>query len=129
MLVSDFQNLHLYHQQTHEKPLKIKLAELPQYIEHFRFLTGYQKLIIEQQERINKEAAEKMADLHDAIKATGYDGKDLETYLVRLLFCLFADNTGLLGENHSFLNYLKNYAKEDGSDLDDKLCRLFNILN
>jgi hypothetical protein len=27
-----------------------------------------------------------MADLHDAIKATDYEGKDLETYLVRLLF-------------------------------------------
>ena len=50
-----------------------------------------------------------MAGLHDAIKATGYTGKDLETYLVRLLFCLFADSTGLFGENNQFLNYLLHY--------------------
>lgn len=129
VLISDFQNLHLYNQETHGEPLKIKLAELPQYIEHFRFLTGYEKIAIEKQERINKAAAEKMADLHDAIKASGYDGKDLETYLVRLLFCLFADNTGLFGENGCFLNYLHNDTKIDGSDLHCELNALFNTLN
>ena len=50
-----------------------------------------------------------MADLHDEIKKTGYDGKDLESYLVRLLFCLFAEDTGLFGENGAFLNYLHNH--------------------
>jgi type I restriction-modification system DNA methylase subunit len=129
VLISDFQNLHLYNQETHTEPLKIKLAELPQKIEHFRFLTGYEKIAIEKQERINKEAAEKMADLHDAIKATGYSGKDLETYLVRLLFCLFADDTGLFGDNGTFLNYLSNHTNPDGSDLHGALSALFDTLN
>jgi hypothetical protein len=129
VLISDFQNLHLYDLDTHAEPLKIKLAELPQYIEHFKFLTGYEKLAIEKQERINKEAAEKMADLHDAIKLTGYEGKDLETYLVRLLFCLFAEDTGLFGENGAFLNYLHNYTKTDGSDCHGALTALFDTLN
>jgi type I restriction-modification system DNA methylase subunit len=129
VLISDFQNLHLYNQETHSEPLKIKLAELPQYIEHFRFLTGYEKIAIEKQERINKAAAEKMADLHDAIKATGYSGKDLETYLVRLLFCLFAEDTGLFGENNLFLDYLKNYTQPNGSDLHGALTALFDTLN
>jgi hypothetical protein len=128
VLVSDFQNLHLYNLEIHAEPIKIKLAELPQQLEHFLFLTGYEKLAIEKQERINKEAAEKMADLHDSIKITGYGGKDLETYLVRLLFCLFADNTGLFGENGIFLNYLHNYTKSDGSDLHGALTALFNTL-
>lgn len=129
VLISDFQNLHLYNQETHAEPLKIKLADLPQTIEYFRFLTGYEKIAIEKQERINKEAAEKMADLHDAIKATGYSGKDLETYLVRLLFCLFADNTGLFENNGTFLNYLCNHTKTDGSDLHGALSALFDTLN
>jgi type I restriction-modification system DNA methylase subunit len=130
VLISDFQNLHLYDLDTHAEPLKIKLAELPQYIEHFKFLAGYEKIAIEKQERINKEAAEKMADLHDAIKATGYDGKDLETYLVRLLFCLFAEDTGLFGENRQlFLEYLKHHTKADGTDLHEKLDTLFKTLN
>jgi len=129
VLVSDFQNLHLYNQETKDEPLKIKLAELPQHIERFQFLTGFKKIATERQERINKAAAEKMADLHDALKATGYDGKDLENYLVRLLFCLFAEDTGLFGENGTFLHYLHNWTRSDGSDCHSALSRLFDTLN
>ncbi|MDO9214593.1 MAG: hypothetical protein Q7U23_12255 [Methylococcales bacterium] len=130
VLISDFQHLHLYDLDTHAEPLKIKLTDLPQHIEQFKFLAGYEKLAIEKQERINKEAAEKMADLHDAIKITGYNGKDLENYLVRLLFCLFAEDTGLFGENQQlFLAYLKNYTKADGTDCHEKLDTLFKTLN
>jgi hypothetical protein len=129
VLVSDFQNLHLYNLENHAEPLKIKLAELPQHIENFYFLVGYEQIAVKKEEHINKEAAEKMAMLHDAIKATGYTGKNLENYLVRLLFCLFADDTGLFGENGLFLNYLKNYTQADGSDLHSALSRLFDTLN
>ncbi|MEY4768570.1 MAG: putative adenine-specific methylase [Pseudomonadota bacterium] len=129
ILISDFQNLHLYNQETKEPPLKIKLAELPNFIEQFRFLTGYQKIVTERQERINKTAAEKMADLHDAMKLTGYHGKDLETYLVRLLFCLFADSTGLFGENGAFLDYLFHYTEINGLNLHGALSALFDTLN
>ncbi len=129
VLVSDFVNLHLYNRVTGEPRIAIKLADLPQHIEPFLFLAGYEKLAIEKQERINKLAAEKMADLHDVIKATGYDGKDLETYLVRLLFCLFAEDTGLFGENGSFLDYLHHQTKADGSDLHGALSGLFDTLN
>ncbi|MCX7098650.1 MAG: hypothetical protein NTV43_12190 [Methylococcales bacterium] len=129
VLVSDFANLHLYNRVTGEPRIEIKLADLPQNIEPFLFLAGYEKLAIEKQERINKLAAEKMADLHDVIKATGYNGKDLETYLVRLLFCLFAEDTGLFGENGSFLDYLHNHTKADGSDLHGALSGLFDTLN
>ena len=129
VLVSDFQNLHLYNLETHAEPVKIKLADLAQKIDHFQFLAGYEQLAIENQQKINEKAAEKMADLHDAIKKTGYDGKDLENYLVRLLFCLFADDTGLFGENGAFLNYLHNHTKIDGSDLHGALTLLFDTLN
>lgn len=129
ILVSDFQILHLYNRQTGEPRFEINLTDLPQHIELFSFLYNFEKIAIEKQERTNREAAEKMADLHDAIKKTGYTGKDLETYLVRLLFCLFADNTGLFGENNQFLNYLINYTKNDGSDLHGALSNLFDTLN
>ena len=129
VLVSDFQNLHLYNLETHAEPVKIKLADLAQKIDHFRFLAGYEKIAIENQQKINEKAALKMGDLHDEIKKTGYDGKDLENYLVRLLFCLFADDTGLFGENGAFLNYLHNHTKIDGSDLHCALIGLFDTLN
>ena len=92
-------------------------------------MANYETIVIEQQAYINKEAAETMAKLHDAIKATGYNGKDLETYLVRLLFCLFAEDTGLFGENGVFLDYLVNHTQEDGSDLHHSLMSLFDTLN
>jgi hypothetical protein len=117
VLVSDFANLHLHNLETKAPPLKIKLVDLPENIEHFKFIAGYETIAIEQQAHINKEAAEKMAKLHDALKATGYIGKDLETYLVRLLFCLFAEDTGLFNENGLFLDYLINHTEQDGSDL------------
>jgi hypothetical protein len=112
ILVSDFANLHLYNRKTGAPRIDIKLADLPQRIEAFLFLAGYEAIAIEQQAHINKEAAEIMARLHDAIKATGYTGKDLETYLVRLLFCLFAEDTGLFNENGIFLDYLINHTKK-----------------
>ena len=47
------------------------------------------------------DAAEKMARLHDAMKAVGYTGHPLEVYLVRLLFCLFAEDTGIFKPAHT----------------------------
>lgn len=129
VLVSDFANLHLYNLETKAPPLKIKLVDLPQAIDHFKFIAGYETIALEQQAHINKEAAEKMAQLHDALKATGYTGKDLETYLVRLLFCLFAEDTGLFNENGVFLDYLINHTEQDGSDLHGELTALFDTLN
>ncbi len=129
ILVSDFANLHLYNRLTGVPRIELKLADLPQQIEPFLFLANYETIAIEQQVHINKEAAETMAKLHDALKATGYNGKDLETYLVRLLFCLFAEDTGLFGENGEFLDYLFNHTQADGSDLHGSLMSLFDTLN
>ncbi|MDT4290698.1 DNA methyltransferase [Methylomonas sp. MO1] len=129
VLVSDFANLHLYDLQTKAPRLEIKLADFPQHIEPFLFLADYEAIAVQEELAANEKAADKMAGLHDAIKATGYEGKDLETYLVRLLFCLFADDTGLFGENGRFLNVLINHAKIDGSDLHGALSGLFDTLN
>ena len=76
---------------------------------------------------INVKAAEKMAKLHDALKESGYEGNDLEVYLVRLLFCLFADDTGIFPKDSLSL-YLER-SKPDGSDLAERIGRLFEVLN
>ena len=68
-----------------------------------------------------------MADLHNAMESIGYEGHSLEVYLVRLLFCLFADDTGIFPKG-SFQNYVEN-SSEDGSDLSARLERLFEVLN
>ncbi len=68
-----------------------------------------------------------MAKLHDILKENGYVGHNLEIYLVRLLFCLFAEDTGIF-ERYSFRDYVEA-SEEDGSDLSMRLMALFNILN
>jgi hypothetical protein len=68
-----------------------------------------------------------MAKLHDILKAHGYEGHQLEVYLVRLLFCMFADDTGIF-EKNIFFDYISD-SKEDGSDLSARIARLFEVLD
>jgi hypothetical protein len=69
-----------------------------------------------------------MGDLHDALEAGGYSGHDLERFLVRILFCLFAEDPGIF-ERESFRLYLENRTAVDGSDLGLHLARLRNGWN
>ena len=69
-----------------------------------------------------------MANLHDAIAQSCYEVDALERLLVRLLFCLFADDTGIF-EPAQFELYLQNRTREDGSDLGAQLYALFEVLN
>ena len=70
-----------------------------------------------------------MGKLHDALKASGYVGHDLELFLVRTVFCLFADDTGIFEPRDIFLDLLETRTQEDGSDLGGWLARLFQALN
>ena len=69
-----------------------------------------------------------MDDLHDALEAGGYKGHELERFLVRVLFCLFAEDTGIF-EREAFRLYIEDRTKPDGSDLGPHLARLFDVLN
>ncbi len=77
---------------------------------------------------IDIEAVEIMGRLHDALKAGGYTSHQLERFLVRILFCLFAQDTGIF-ERESFKLYLLNRTAADGSDLGPHLALLFDVLN
>jgi len=77
---------------------------------------------------VNIEAAEKMGCLHDTLKEIGYTGHRLELYLVRLLFCLFADDTGIFEHDH-FIKYILRRTNEDGSDLALHIQKIFEVLN
>src|SRR3989304_4645857 len=69
-----------------------------------------------------------MGPPHDPLEAGGYSGHQLERFLVRILFCLFAEDTGIF-ERESFRLYLQNRTAPDGSDLGLHLARLFDVLN
>ena len=94
VLVSDFQRFELYDLDSTAEH-KFTLSELPGKVELFGFIAGYQKRKFKDQDPVNIEASERMGKLHDMLKDSGYGGHELEVYLVRLLFCLFADVTAI----------------------------------
>lgn len=127
VMVSDFDNIILYHRTT-GKRVCFKTKNLRKYVRKFAMIAGYKTTrTYENPIEVNIRAAEKMARLHDELKIYGYEGHSLEVYLVRILFCLFAEDTGIFPED-SFRNYIEN-SKEDGSDLSERISHLFEILN
>jgi len=127
ILVSDFANFRLYdldHNNVHEFPIE----KLVDNIGLFGFIAGYQKRTYKEQDPVNIDAAALMGKLHDKLKAIGYTGHFLELYLVRLLFCLFADDSNIF-ERGIFLDYIELRTDEDGSDLAGKISQLFQVLN
>ena len=127
LMVCDFATIVLHSRTTGEK-FSFKTKDLRKHIKRFADIAGYETTrIYENQIDVNVKAAEKMARLHDALKEYGYEGHCLEVYLVRILFCLFADDTGIFPDS-SFANYIEN-SREDGSDLSSRLAQLFEILN
>ncbi|QOX80555.1 class I SAM-dependent DNA methyltransferase [Trichlorobacter lovleyi] len=127
VLVSDFARFRLYDLDTNEQH-NFTLAELSKHIQLFGFIAGYQTRSFGQQDPVNVQAAEKLGKLHDQFKATGYDGHPLEVLLVRLLFCLFSEDTALF-ERCQFQDYLEQRTAEDGSDLGMHLAQFFQVLD
>ena len=127
ILVSDFERFRLFDLEEN-KQHEFKLNELVNNVSLFGFIAGYQKRSYKEQDPVNIEAAELMGKLHDKLKAIGYTGHHLELYLVRLLFCLFADDTNIF-EKGILYDYLDLKTNEDGSDLARAIAELFQILN
>ncbi len=127
ILVSDFARLRLYDLETSSET-EFHLAEFPQNVHHFGFLAGYEKRSFTSEDPVNIEAAARMGKLHDRLRDCGFAGHDLEMLLVRLLFCMFAEDTAIF-EKNAFLEFIENRTSEDGSDLGLHLSQIFQVLN
>ena len=127
ILVSDFQQFELYDLDLGTE-VRFPLRLLRENVEHFAFIMGVEKRTFREEDKVNIRASELMGALHDALKASGYKGHDLERFLVRVLFCLFADDTGIF-ERGSFTAIVRERTREDGSDLGPWLARLFDVLD
>ena len=128
ILVSDFQTFELYDLDERETS-SFALAALPQHVEKFGFILGVQRRAFKDQDPVNIQASELMGHLHDALEQSGYTDHDLERFLVRTVFCLFADDTGIFEPRDIFLDFLETRTREDGSDLGLWLSRLFQVLD
>lgn len=98
--------------------------------EFFTPLAGIEKIQFTQEAEADVKSAELMAKLFDDIRR--YNNiRDPQTvhalnvFMSRLLFCFFAEDTGLFPEDNLFTNTLKTHTKEDGSDLGEFIDRAF----
>lgn len=127
IITSDFANFKLYDLEENNV-LEFPLSELTSNIHSFGFIAGYEKRSFKEEDPVNIDAAYLMGRLHDSLKEVGYTDHALEVYLVRILFCLFADDTNIF-ERGILQEYLDLHTKEDGSDLAGHLAQIFQILN
>ncbi len=127
ILVSDFEKFRLYDLEEN-KTVEFDLNELVNNVYEFGYIIGYQKKVYKEQDPANIKAAELMGKLHDRLKEIGYTDHPLEVYLVRILFCLFAEDTTIF-DKQQFQDYIEQRSNIDGSDLAAKLQELFQVLN
>lgn len=127
VIISDFGSFRLFELETGEEH-SFTLEELPDRIHLFGFISGYTKRTYKDQDPVNIAVALKMGELHDALKESGYEGHKLEVFLVRLVYCLFADDTGIFPKDH-FRFFLEEKTDESGANLGAMLSLLFQLLD
>ena len=106
------------------------LEELPLHIEALAFLAGYQSHSFgdEHQEKASIQAAELMAELYEQLEGSGYTDHEASVFLVRTLFSLYADDSGVW-ERDSFFEFIETRTSEDGADLGSQLAMLYQTMN
>jgi hypothetical protein len=146
LIVSDFQRIAIHDLEPGPDPdaplfqrlppsFEFPLADFHKHIRHFAFMAGYQQHRLDPEDPANEDATRLMCALHDALEAgeygtdtTGHAGHELKQFLVRLLFCLFAEDNGIF-PSRALQFYLQDHTAADGSDLGPKLGQLFAVLN
>ncbi len=127
IITSDFARIHLYDLKD-KKQVQCELNQLPQKASWFKFLLEGEDAAITEETPINRNAAYAISKLHEALLRANFKGRDLEIFLTRLLFCLFADDTSIFGENGIFRRLVER-TRQDGTDLGSGLAELFDVLN
>jgi type I restriction-modification system DNA methylase subunit len=132
VIVTDDETLLAYDTKT-DDTLDIPLSDWPEYYDFFLPWAGIEKTEYQNENPADVKAAEKMAKLFDEIKKDNPQEDPvfrhhLNVFLSRILFCLFAEDTGIFDED-AFTNAIGSHTKADGSDLHLFLDRLFGVLN
>lgn len=128
VIVSDFEKIRVTDLENN-KETEFFLKDLKDNLNLFDFISGHTSEIdYGKEEEVSIKGAKLMADFHNEIAKTGYSGHELEVFLIRVLFCLFADDTGIF-EKGLFRNYIEKRINQDGSDLGIHLGQIFYMLN
>ncbi len=105
---------------------EVPLEQLDKRLEEFNFFIEFANRLESDEEKVNQEAARRIANVYDAIERKGYSSTDISVLLARILFCLFAEDTGIF-ESKQFENYIRENTS--GKTLGDHLLALFETLD
>ena len=114
------------------EPESILLSELPKEYYRLEFLVKEKSELLHREEEISIQAGELVGKLYDAILKQYKNPEDrnslhsLNILCVRLVFCLYAEDSELFGEHLKFHNYLKSFAPKD---VRRALIELFRVLD
>ncbi|WP_454259477.1 class I SAM-dependent DNA methyltransferase [Pseudoxanthomonas mexicana] len=126
IITSDFARFRLTDLRT-GKEHECTLKDLPKRAGWFAFLVDDAEEITEES-KVDRKAAYQVSQLHQALLNAGFAGHDLEVFMTRLLFCFFADDTGIFGADGQFARLVQR-SREDGRDLGAMLSELFQVLD
>ncbi len=128
VLACDFQRFRLLELEN-RREVEFTLPQLHKHVEEFAFMLGVERRHYGKQAAVNIKAAELLGKVRDGLEAKGYKGVDLERLMVRLLFCLFADDTGIFESKDDFLYLVEDRTDEDGKNVGRVLNELFEVLD
>jgi type I restriction-modification system DNA methylase subunit len=116
-----------------EDTLDTPILDLAKHFDFFLPWAGMEKAQLQSENPADVKAAERMAKLYDEIKKdnptkTKEEVHNLNVFLSRLLFCFFAEDTGIF-EAGQFTNSISSHTQQDGSDLNAYLDKLFEVMN
>lgn len=128
IIVSNFNKIQVSNFRTGVRYKEFSISKLKSNVRQMGYIAGYTSDVkFETDIEVNTKAAYKISGLYKELERHGYSREDIQLYLVRIVFCLFAEDTGIF-EQKAFENYIKN-SKEDGTDLSQRISDLFYILD
>ncbi|MGB3721449.1 MAG: DNA methyltransferase [Pacificimonas sp.] len=128
VLACDFQRFRLLELETRAE-FDFTLPQLSKHVERFAFMLGVERRHYGKQAEVNIKAAELLGTVRDALEAKNYRGIDLERMMVRLLFCMFADDTGIFESKDDFLYLIEERTDADGGNVGRVLNKVFEVLD
>jgi len=106
--------------------IEVPLDKLAIKLDEFLFFIEFADRLESDEEKVNQEAARRIANVYDAIERKGYDSNEIAILLARILFCMFAEDTGIF-DKRQFENYIQEHTT--GKTLGDHILALFKTLN
>ena len=130
IITCNFKQFFIYDMETLEPPTKILLEDLPEKYHVLDFLIDKDKNKVRIELELSLKAGEIVAKIYDALLTQYINPNSKESLAslnklcVRLVFCLYAESSGIFGKHKIFRDYL-----EGSRNIRRDLIDLFNVLN